>query len=59
MVFGYFYLRGMRRRRVSGRRTTLMGDLRNRWADYKRQRARRKFEVYMRKQNRDRDRFVH
>ena len=59
MIFGYFYLRNLRRRRRPVRHTTFLGDMKNRWADYKRQRARRKFEVYMRKRDSDRDRFVH
>jgi membrane associated rhomboid family serine protease len=60
MIFGYFFLRqGRSRRRVPRSRTTFMGSLRNRYQEYKRQRARRKFEVYMRKKGSDPDRFVH
>jgi membrane associated rhomboid family serine protease len=60
MLFGYVLLRRYRARRPSLRgRTTLVGSLRNRYQDFKRQRARRKFEVYMRKRQSDRDPFVH
>jgi membrane associated rhomboid family serine protease len=60
MIFGYFFLRQERsRRRIPRGRTTFIGSLRSRYQDYKRQRARRKFEVYLRKQGSDRDRFVH
>jgi membrane associated rhomboid family serine protease len=60
MIFGFVYLRRLRARRLP-KHTTFIGDLRNKWAEFKRHRARRKFEVYMKKhdRNRDRDRFVH
>jgi membrane associated rhomboid family serine protease len=61
MIFGYLFLRRQRVRRRGGRigHTTLWGSAQNWYHDYKRQRARKKFEVYLRKQQSDRDRFVH
>lgn len=58
MIFGFFHLRSQRTARRRGR-TTLIGNLKERYREYKLQRARRKFQVYLRKQDRDRDRFVH
>lgn len=60
MVFGYFYLQSLRAAR-RGRRATVnvAGSMRQWYAEYKRQRARKKFEVYMRKRQSDRDPFVH
>jgi membrane associated rhomboid family serine protease len=61
MIFGYIFLQRQRARRSIGRvgRTSMTGSIRAWYQDYKRQRARKKFEVYMRKQRSDRDRFVH
>jgi membrane associated rhomboid family serine protease len=59
MLFGFFFFLRGRQKRRSGGRTTLSGSVRNWYQDYKRQRARRKFEVYMKKRQSDRDRFVH
>jgi membrane associated rhomboid family serine protease len=62
MAFGYFYLRSKRGRPAYGkRRTSPAASLRSWYHEWKVQRARKKFEVYMRKreENRDRDRFVH
>lgn len=53
MVFGYLYLK---RRGLNP--ANLFGRLRNGYRDWKLQRARRKFQVYMRKQNSNRDRWV-
>lgn len=60
MVIGFLYLRTKKpaRRPAYGRVST--GDsLRQKYKEWKIQRARRKFEVYMRKRENDRDRFVH
>jgi membrane associated rhomboid family serine protease len=75
MVFGYLYLKNQRTQRayagygggytapygspVRKRRTSLITTARNWYKEWKLQRARRKFEVYLRKQNRDRDPRVH
>lgn len=56
MVFGYVYLRLRRSRRRAGGRSWTAA-LRGWYRDWKIRRARRKFEVYLRKQ--DRDRWVH
>lgn len=53
MVFGYLYLKTRLRRRQL-RAAPLLAVLRQRYRAWKFQRARRKFEVYMRKQQRDR-----
>ena len=53
MVFGYLYLR-------SGfTRVDLIGPLRRQYQDWRIQRARRKFQVYLRKKDSDRDPWVH
>jgi len=62
MVIGYFYLRNQKRyRRPAYAKASFVDSLRMRYKEWKKQRARRKFEVYMknREQDRDRDRFVH
>jgi membrane associated rhomboid family serine protease len=62
MVIGYFYLRSQQRsRRPAYARAGLGDSLRMRYKEWKIQRAKRKFEVYMRQRERerDRDRFVH
>jgi membrane associated rhomboid family serine protease len=59
MLFGFFFFLKGRRKRRPGATTTWSGSVRNWYQDYKRQRARRKFEVYMKKRGSDRDRFVH
>jgi membrane associated rhomboid family serine protease len=66
MVFGYFYLKSRRARAypvgapgIRRSRTSLTGSIRHWYKEWKVQRARRKFEVYMKKREQDRDRFVH
>jgi membrane associated rhomboid family serine protease len=62
MVIGYVYLRRQRlARRPAYARASLGDSLRQRYKEWKVQRAKRKFEVYMRNRDRDRDRdrFVH
>jgi hypothetical protein len=62
MVIGYFYLRSQRgSRRPAYARAGFADSLRMRYKEWKIQRAKRKFEVYMRERERerDRDRFVH
>lgn len=58
MIFGYFYLKG---RFLRGRTTRPdpLGALRRQWEQYKLQRARRRFEVYLRKRGDDGDRWTH
>ncbi len=59
MLFGYAYLRSRlraRRPRIYGRRS-LWDRLAQQWRQWKIRRARRKFELYMRRQ--DRDRWTH
>jgi membrane associated rhomboid family serine protease len=58
MIFGYFYLKS---RFLRGRAapTDLVAALRRQWEDYRLQRAKRRFEVYLRKKEGDRDRWVH
>ena len=53
MLIGYLYLQS-RYTRVD-----LLGEMRQYYQDWKRQRAKRKFKVYMRKKDSDRDRRVH
>jgi membrane associated rhomboid family serine protease len=55
MVFGYLFLKSKTKRKV---RVDLGGSLLARYRDWKMERARRKFQVYMRKQDSDRDRWV-
>lgn len=58
MIFGYLYLRhGMARRSTS--KFSLTGAITERYRQYKLARAKRKFQVYLRKQDEDRDRYVH
>ena len=60
MVIGYFYLRNQKRsRRPAYAKASFADSLRQRYKDWKVQRAKRKFEVYMRNRERDRDRTVH
>jgi hypothetical protein len=61
MVIGYFYLRSQRvaRRRPAYARAGLADSLRMRYKEWKVQRAKRKFEVYMRNRDRNKDRSVH
>lgn len=58
MVFGYFYLKSRFLRGRAGGFDPLAA-LRRQWEDYKLQRARRRFEVYLRKRGDDGDRWVH
>jgi len=57
MLFGYVYMKTGLRRRVGPERAGLLTVLRAHYRDWKVRRARRKFEVYLRK--RDQDRWVH
>ena len=60
MVIGFLYLRRQKTYRRPAYAKASLGDtLRQRYKEWKIQRARRKFEVYMRDRERDRDRFVH
>jgi membrane associated rhomboid family serine protease len=75
MVFGYFYLKSQRPARGSAyagfggssgygapprpRKPSLIVQARTWYKEWKLQRARRKFQVYMKKHQRDRDPFVH
>jgi len=64
MAIGYFYIRAQRYRRAvsswaPGRpRTTLWGTVKGQYQEWKLQRARRKFQVYLKKRQ-DRDPYVH
>jgi membrane associated rhomboid family serine protease len=53
MVFGYAYLKGL------GRRWTFGSKLQHAYQEWRIQRAKRKFQVYMRKHDSDRGPFVH
>jgi membrane associated rhomboid family serine protease len=53
MVFGYFYLKS------GGLKVDLFGAARRAYQDWKLQRAKKKFQVYLRKKGSDRDRWVH
>ena len=53
MVVGYIYLKSR------GRRFSLLGPIQQAYKQWKLQRAKRKFEVYLRKKQKDRDRWVH
>jgi membrane associated rhomboid family serine protease len=55
MIFGYVYLKTRLRRR----RVRVSPSLRERYHDWKVARARRKFQVYMRKHGQDRDPWIH
>lgn len=61
LLCGYLYLRNPKQRshgrRPAGR--SLIGSAQDWIANYKRQRARKKFEVYIRKHQSDRDRYTH
>jgi membrane associated rhomboid family serine protease len=61
MVIGYFYIRSQRARNPFGRRqTSLWANIQGQYHEWKIQRARRKFQVYLKKQQgSDRDRRVH
>jgi membrane associated rhomboid family serine protease len=53
MLFGYLYLRSQ------FKRVDFFGSLRRQYEDWKVERARRKFQVYLRKRESDHDRWVH
>ncbi|MGH9663109.1 MAG: hypothetical protein ACRD9L_01630, partial [Bryobacteraceae bacterium] len=55
MLFGYLYLKSQRGR---SRKLVLTGSLERRYQAWKIERAKKKFEVYLRKQDSDRDRWV-
>ncbi|HYZ84607.1 MAG TPA: rhomboid family intramembrane serine protease [Bryobacteraceae bacterium] len=61
MLVGFVLLRTqLARRRSYTRRSSWFSDLRERWKEYRMQRAKRKFQVYLRKQSEsDKDRWVH
>lgn len=60
MLVGFLYLRSWKRsRRPAYAKGSAGQTLRQKYKEWKIQRARRKFEVYMRKREDDRDRFVH
>jgi membrane associated rhomboid family serine protease len=61
MLIGFLYLRQLRQKRrpAYAQATGPSFSLRQRYKEWKLQRARRKFEVYMKNRDRDRDRFVH
>jgi membrane associated rhomboid family serine protease len=60
MLIGFIYLRGQRfTRKPAFARASLRDSWRMRYKEWKIQRAKRKFEVYMRNKERDRDRTVH
>jgi membrane associated rhomboid family serine protease len=62
MLFGYVYIRserGARPKYAAARRTSFVASAREWYHEWRLQRARRKFQVYMRKREEDRDRFVH
>lgn len=61
MVFGYFYIRSLRRSPAYSRRSgpSLFQRISSAWQDYKIRRARKKFQVYMSRQNRKDDPYVH
>jgi membrane associated rhomboid family serine protease len=60
MLIGYVYLRQAKRnRRPAYGQAKASVSLSQRYKEWKLQRARRKFEVYMKNRDRDRDRFVH
>lgn len=58
MIFGYVYLKSKAFRRPSAK-LDLQRTLRGWYQEYKLQRAKRKFQVYLKKHGQDRDRFVH
>lgn len=63
MIFAWFYVRSVRSAspyaRATRPRTSLIASARAWYKEWKVQRARRKFEVYMKKRERDHDRYVH
>lgn len=59
MVFGYIYLKLARGRRRPAAKPVNSISLRDRYERWKLERARRKFQVYMRRHDDDRDRWVH
>jgi membrane associated rhomboid family serine protease len=62
MLFGYFYIRSGRSAsytRRPKRTLSLLGTAQAWYKEWKVQRARKKFQVYMQKRQQDRDRFVH
>ena len=59
MIFGFVYIRTQfRSRRVAAGNPGFRLDLAQRWKEYKMQRARKKFKVYLRKHGSDRDPWV-
>jgi membrane associated rhomboid family serine protease len=58
MIFGFVYLRTYKTRKLAGQRS-MLGQVQDWYRDYKLRRARKKFQVYLRKHDQDRDRFVH
>lgn len=58
MVFGYLFLR-VRFKRAGPRRPNVLQSVSNGYREWKLRRARRRFQVYLQKQNPDRDRWIH
>ena len=60
MIFGYIYLKRASSAPSYSRtsRSSLMATMRHRYQDWKMQRAKKRFQVYLRKQA-DRDRTIH
>lgn len=58
MLFGYIYLKKPRKGRSPALNFSLTGAARDTYRQWKLNRAKRKFEVYMRKQKSDRDNYV-
>lgn len=59
MVVGWFYLRSaLMQRRASAASMDISGNLRQRYRDWKMQRAKRKFQVYLKKRNSGTDRWT-
>jgi hypothetical protein len=59
MIFGYIYIRTQfGRRRVAASSPGFRLDLKRRWKEYKLQRAKKKFQVYMKKHDSNRGPWV-
>jgi membrane associated rhomboid family serine protease len=60
MLFGYSYMKSMQLMRNSRRpKRNVVQSAADWWADYKLQRAKKKFQVYLKKRDSDQDRWVH
>ncbi len=56
MIFGYFYLKSARGRKHA---VSLLGSAQGWWRDYKIRRARKKFDVYLKRRQSDHDHTIH